>query len=67
MSEGSDRRVKVKDVRTLIADYMSSEGCSCCRSVDRHAEVKKVLAELLDVPMYKDGSGYDFGRFESKP
>ena len=53
-------------VRQAIADYMSSEGCDCCRGADhdKHAEV---LAKLLKVPKYSDSSGHDFGRFRSKP
>ena len=49
-------------VRQAVADYIRSEGCSCCRSSDhdKHAEA---LAKLLDVPMYDDGSGYDFYKF----
>lgn len=54
-------------VRQAVADYMASEGCSCCRDVDGHAEHKKRLAKLLGVQMYHDKSGYDFPRFRSKP
>ena len=50
-------------VRTAVANYMYSEGCTCCEDYEGHAEDKKVLAELLDVPMYDDGSGYDFSQF----
>lgn len=53
------------DVRQAVADYMWSEGCSCCQNVEAHEEHTKRLAELLDVPMYGDGSGYDFHRFRS--
>lgn len=52
-------------IRKAVADYMESEGCSCCRDIEGHAEHTKRLAELLDVPMYKDGSGYDFRQFRS--
>ena len=57
---------EIKTIRQLIADYMVSEGCSCCRDEEKHDEVKNALAKLLKVPKYKDGSGYDFGKFESK-
>lgn len=56
-------RINLEQVRQAVADYMRSEGCSCCRSIDAHDEAKKRLAELLDVPMYEDNSGYDFYRF----
>ena len=52
-------------VRQAVADYMSSEGCSCCEG-SKHDAHKAALAELLDVPMYTDESGYDFYQFTSK-
>lgn len=55
-----------KQVRQAVADYMRSEGCSCCRNVSAHKENEKRLAKLLNVPGYPDGSGYDFGKFETK-
>ncbi len=53
------------EVRQAIADYMRSEGCSCCRDSGAHEKHTARLAELLDVPKYEDGSGYDFSRFRS--
>lgn len=52
-------------LRTAVADYMSSEGCSCCQDYEKHDLDKRRLGELLDVPMYEDGSGYDFTKFGS--
>lgn len=52
-------------VRQAVADYMRSEGCSCCRDTDAHEVNAKRLAELLNVPMYSDGSGYNFALFRS--
>jgi len=54
-------------IRNALADYIGSEGCSCCRNEEAHTEAKKRLAELLEVPLYSDGSGYNFGLFKSKP
>ena len=53
-------------IRQAVADYMRSEGCGCCQHRDAHKEAERILAGLLDVPMYGDGSGYDFGQFSSK-
>lgn len=53
---------KVK-LRTAVANYMCSEGCSCCRDTDMHEKHEAVLAKLLDVPAYDDNSGYDFRQF----
>lgn len=55
-----------KEVRNAIANYMQSEGCSCCRDMDAHEENKKVLAKLLNVPKYSDGSGYNFIKFKNQ-
>lgn len=52
-------------IRRALADYMSSEGCSCCASIDSHQEHKATLAKLLNVPKYSDGSGYNFSKFRS--
>lgn len=58
--------INLKEIRTAVANYMSSEGCSCCQDVDNHNEHKKTLAKLLNVPKYKDGSGYNFYKYRTK-
>lgn len=58
-------KVNLEAVRRAVADYMCSEGCSCCRDIDAHEVNKKRLAELLNVPHYSNGSGYDFSIFRS--
>jgi hypothetical protein len=62
---GPMRMTKVQQIRRAVADYMLSEGCSCCRDVEAHAEHGTVLAKLLRVPKYRDGSGYDFFKFRT--
>jgi len=59
----SDRVLRAK-LRTAIADYMMSEGCSCCESPD-HEQHKARIAELLNVPKYPDGDGYNFNKYRS--
>lgn len=54
-----------KELRQAVADYMKSEGCSCCQDIDAHKEHTKRLAKLLNVPMYSDKSGYNFSKFKS--
>ena len=54
-------------IRRAVADYMRSEGCSCCQNTEKHDDARRMLAGLLDVPMYDDGSGYDFNKFASDP
>lgn len=53
-------------IRRAIADYMFTEGCGCCSDREAHREHEAVLAKLLRVPRYKDGSGYDFYRFRTR-
>ena len=55
-----------KQLREAVANYMRSEGCSCCRDSDQHERNKEVLAKLLNVPKYEDGSGYDFSKYRSE-
>lgn len=55
----------IEVIRRAVADYMSSEGCSCCQDGEAHAAHAATLAKLLRVPKYKDGSGYDFARFRT--
>jgi hypothetical protein len=57
---------RIEQIRQAVADYMSSEGCSCCEDCEAHREHKGVLAKLLDVPEYSDGSGYDFYQFKTR-
>jgi len=52
-------------IREAIANYMGSEGCSCCE-LNNHNKHGNKIAELLNVPKYEDDSGYDFGKFEGK-
>lgn len=58
--------VEINTIRQAVADYMRSEGCSCCQNIEEHKEHEERLAELLEVPTYKDGSGYNFGKFETR-
>jgi hypothetical protein len=57
--------ISIKEIRQAVADYMYSEGCSCCRDKDAHEINAARLAKLLKVPMYDDKSGYDFSKFRS--
>ena len=60
------RNIDIKEIKKLLADYMYSEGCSCCQNIDEHDEAKAALGKLLHIPKYPDSSGYDFYRFRSK-
>jgi methionine aminopeptidase len=54
------RKVTLAEIRRAVADYMASEGCSCCGNYDQHAIDKLALGKLLHAKMYADKSGYDF-------
>lgn len=58
---------ELAEIRRAVADYIHSEGCSCCEDKEEHAQAHARLAELLDVPKYEDGSGFDFSLFRTKP
>ena len=56
---------KTARIRRAVADYMYSEGCSCCRDVEGHKKHAAALAKLLGVSMYKDKSGWNFAKFRT--
>lgn len=60
------KKEELKKIRQAVSDLYCSAGCSCCRDDIRWEEAQKKLAKLLDIPMYKDKSGYDFYKFRSK-
>ena len=55
-----------KQMRQAVANYMLSEGCSCCTNEDAHEKNTETLAKLLNVKKYPDGSGYDFSKHRTK-
>ena len=58
---------KIEKIRQAVADYIGSEGgCLSCCDFEEHKEDEKKLAELLNVPSYSDGSGYNFSKFSSE-
>jgi len=61
----SDERVDFGAIREAVADYMRSEGCSCCQDVDAHRDHKERLGVLLKVEKYDDDSGYNFAKYRS--
>lgn len=56
--------VELESIRRLVADYMYSEGCSCCRGSD-HEKHKEHIALTLRVPQFKDKSGWNFYKFRT--
>ena len=58
---------KIKsDLRQAVADYMRSEGCSCCQDIEGHRQHTKRIAELLGVAPYSDNSGFDFTPYRTE-
>ena len=66
METNENRDIKTR-IRNLIADYMQSEGCLFAEIPKDGSDSRKKLAELLDVPKYGDGSGYNFNKFATNP
>ena len=62
--EKSDYILKIKEIRQAVADYIRSEGCSCCEG-HSHGTDQRKLGKLLGAKKYKDGLDYDFQPFES--
>lgn len=54
------------EILCALADYIRSEGCSCCCNIEDHDEAISRLGRLLRVKKYSDGSGYDFRGYETK-
>lgn len=54
----------LEQIREAFADYMASEGCSCCEDYDHKAHALR-LGALLLIPEYADGSGIDYRKFTS--
>lgn len=59
------RMVSLVELRAAVANYVESEGCSCCEGAD-HEKHKTTLAKLLGVRKYKDGSGFNFYHYRRK-
>ena len=55
----------LEKLRTAVADYMHSEGCSCCRDNEAHEQHATHLAALLSVEPFDDGSGFQFGNYRT--
>lgn len=53
-------------IREAVANYMRTEGCSCCGDYNQHDLDRQALGKLLRVKPYEDGSGFDFSRYLSK-
>lgn len=60
-------RTKLGEIRQALADYMYSEGCSCCRDTEAHEEAAERLGKLLNVRRYEDGEGRDFFSYRTTP
>lgn len=66
MTNIKTQTTNIKEIRTAVADYIATEGCSCCRDINGHNKAGIALAKLLGVRKYKDGSGYNFSKHASK-
>jgi len=52
-------------IRQAVADYICTEGCSCCQDRVGHEKAMKRLGKLLKMEMYSDGSGFDYRKYKS--
>lgn len=51
---------ELKALRTAVADYMQSEGCSCCQNIEAHNAAEAVLAKLLKVGKLRGWRHFNF-------
>lgn len=63
---GDKKMSEVEQIRQAFADYIISEGCSCCRDTKVHEKAEKRLAKLLKPDAYEDGSGWDWSKYSTK-
>ena len=64
MKQSEDLRKFKAEIRKVLANYMRTEGCSCCENF-QHAKYKEQLGKLLNIRKYPDGSGYDFEKYRT--
>jgi hypothetical protein len=62
----SDESKRLKELRNALADYIASEGCSCCQNTEAHDAAADRLGKLLRVKRYEDDSGYDFYSYRTQ-
>jgi len=53
-------RIGFFELRNLVAILYCASGCSCCQDTETWNATAEKLGKLLDIPVYDDGSGYDF-------
>lgn len=54
-------------MRQAFADYIQSEGCSCCRDSEKHTDAQLRLGKLLRMELYDDKSGVAYNKYCTKP
>jgi hypothetical protein len=59
-AEIASRDAALVKARAWVSALYCASGCSCCRDDDGWEAASEVLAGLLDIPKYGDGSGFDF-------
>lgn len=52
-------------LRTHFANYVYSEGCSCCRNDEPHNDAMAEICKILSIPQYDDESGYNTSLFKT--
>jgi hypothetical protein len=51
---------EIEKIRLEVAKLYCASGCSCCRDDDNWYKSAENLANILDIPKFEDGSGFDF-------
>lgn len=56
----TEHQKQIDQIRMLVAQLYCASGCDCCRDTDEWNRASSVLAVMLGIPAYDDGSGFDF-------
>lgn len=59
-SKTEPKVLDLAEIRQAVADYIATEGCTCCQDVEGHKAAMQRLGKLLRMKKYKDGSGFDY-------
>lgn len=51
---------KIDELRQHVATLYCAAGCECCRDIKVWEAESAVIAVMLGIPAYDDGSGFDF-------
>lgn len=61
----TNQKKLLEKLRITFADYVTSEGCGCCKNNILNDKASLKLGKSLDAEMYKDNSGVNWNKYKS--